>query len=72
MASHRGCVLFAVAMLVGTSTWGHGGGLDAAGCHQPKNGARHCHEKKQLGQATRVQCKAMPTDGWCSKYRKDK
>ena len=49
------------------------GGLDASGCHQPKKGHHHCHEgKKVMGQATRAQCKLIPNDGWCTKYKKAK
>lgn len=49
------------------------GGLDGAGCHHPQRGAYHCHAgKKVQGEATREQCRAMPNDGWCSRFQKKK
>lgn len=60
-----------VFALIGKA-WATPGGLDGAGCHHPERGVYHCHTGKrvQQGQATREQCKTMPNDGWCTKFRK--
>ena len=49
------------------------GGLDARGCHQPKNGAHHCHEKRAKSppkltpeeRRLKRECKGLPNAGAC-------
>jgi hypothetical protein len=43
-------LIFAVAVAFASSAFGHGGGLDANGCHNDrKRGGYHCHGAKQGG-----------------------
>ena len=52
------------------------GGLDARGCHQPKNGAHHCHEKRAKStpkltpeeRRLKRECKGLPNAGACLGY----
>ena len=46
----------AVAMLVPSLAWAHGGGLDQYGCHNDtKKGDYHCHEGKLKGKTYKSQ-----------------
>lgn len=67
----KALIMLAVMVMAGAAS-ATPGGLDGSGCHHPDGGAYHCHPQKKVprAQATREQCKAMPTDGWCTKYRK--
>lgn len=53
---------FIAAVCLSAPAYGHGGGLDAKGCHNDrKRGGYHCHRAQAGGQAQPLRMRSLPT-----------